>query len=153
MAVRKPVERHTKQKDAVLQALRGCEDFVSAQDLHRQLAEQGERIGLATVYRQLNGLAANGRADTIRLNEQQMFRICDERGHHHHLVCEQCGRTVEIDPPDEQWLRRVAQEHGYTVSSHTLEVFGLCPECQENPERESNDRFTCTFATQRGEVA
>ncbi|KAE8127229.1 MULTISPECIES: Fur family transcriptional regulator [Bifidobacterium] len=130
IAVKKPAERHTKQKDAVLQALRGCEDFVSAQDLHRQLAEQGEHIGLATVYRQLNGLAAKGRADTIRLNEQQMFRICDESGHHHHLVCEQCGRTVEIDPPDENWLRKVAQEHGYTVISHTVEVFGLCPDCQ-----------------------
>lgn len=131
IAVRKPVVRHTKQKDTVLQALRGCEDFISAQELHRQLTEQGEHIGLATVYRQLNTLAANGKADTIRLNEQQMFRICDDNGHHHHLVCEQCGKTVEIEPPDERWLRRVAQEHGYTVNSHTLEVFGLCPECQQ----------------------
>ena len=103
---------------------------LTAEDVYRLLDAAGVEIGLATVYRQLNGLAAKGRADTIRLNEQQMFRICDESGHHHHLVCEQCGRTVEIDPPDENWLRKVAQEHGYTVISHTVEVFGLCPDCQ-----------------------
>ena len=46
--------RHTKQKDAVMAQLRGCDDFISAQELHRKLVDSGLRIGLATVYRQLN---------------------------------------------------------------------------------------------------
>lgn len=121
--------QHTWQKDAVLKALAGCDDFVSAQDLYRILSEDGQGIGLSTVYRQLNALADDGRADTIHLNDQQMFRICKDGEHHHHLVCENCGKTVEIEPP-EQWVRKVAEEHGFTVSSHTLEVFGLCPDCQ-----------------------
>ncbi|WEV41474.1 transcriptional repressor [Bifidobacterium sp. ESL0682] len=121
--------QHTWQKDAVLKALSGCDDFISAQDLYRILSENGQGIGLSTVYRQLNALADDGRADTIHLNDQQMFRICDDGEHHHHLVCENCGKTVEIEPPEE-WVRKVAVEHGFTVSSHTLEVFGLCPDCQ-----------------------
>ena len=48
--------RHTKQKDAVMAQLRGCDDFISAQELHRKLVDSGLRIGLATVYRQLNSL-------------------------------------------------------------------------------------------------
>ncbi|MGO1345751.1 MAG: Fur family transcriptional regulator, partial [Bifidobacterium psychraerophilum] len=100
--------RQTKQKDAVLKALHQCDDFISAQDLHRQLLDSGLSIGLATVYRQLNSLADAGQADTLRLNGSQLFRICVDDHHHHHLVCEHCGRTIEIEPPDEQWLRKTA---------------------------------------------
>ena len=115
--------RHTKQKDAVMAQLRGCDDFISAQELHRKLVDSGLRIGLATVYRQLNSLVDSGAADTVRMDGQQLF--------HHHLVCRKCGKTIEIDPPSESWVRKVADGHGFTVESHTLEVFGLCPDCQE----------------------
>lgn len=123
--------QHTWQKDAVLKALSGCDDFVSAQDLHRILNEDGQGIGLSTVYRQLNALADDGKADIIHLNDQQKFRICQDDEHHHHLVCEQCGRTIEIEPP-EQWIHNVAEEYGFSVNSHTLEVFGICPECRRS---------------------
>ncbi|RSX58139.1 peptide ABC transporter substrate-binding protein [Bifidobacterium samirii] len=113
-----------------MRQLRACDDFVSAQDLHRRLEDEGVRVGLATVYRQLNALADAGAADTIRLEGQQLYRLCGDDGHHHHLVCRECGRTVEIDPPSESWLRRIADGHGFTVESHTLEVFGLCPDCR-----------------------
>ncbi|MFT8926887.1 MAG: transcriptional repressor [Bifidobacterium sp.] len=125
------VIRQTKQKDAVRKALRASGDFVTAQELHRQLEDDGSTIGLATVYRQLNLLAEVGQADTIQLNCSQMFRMCEDTSHHHHLVCTHCGKTVEIEPPDETWLRKTAAAHGFTVSSHTLELFGLCEDCQQ----------------------
>ena len=140
------IERQTKQKDAIRAALADCEEFISAQDLHRRLEDEGSKIGLATVYRQLNALADAGAADTIRLDGQQLFRLCGDDGHHHHLVCKRCGKTVEIDPPSEAWLRKVADGHGFTVESHTLEVFGLCPDCQKGAESaegsESSERIT-----------
>ena len=80
------IERQTKQKDAIRAALADCEEFISAQDLHRRLEDEGSKIGLATVYRQLNALADAGAADTIRLDGQQLFRLCGDDGHHHHLV-------------------------------------------------------------------
>ena len=70
------IERQTKQKDAIRAALADCEEFISAQDLHRRLEDEGSKIGLATVYRQLNALADAGAADTIRLDGQQLFRLC-----------------------------------------------------------------------------
>ena len=54
------IERQTKQKDAIRAALADCEEFISAQDLHRRLEDEGSKIGLATVYRQLNALADAG---------------------------------------------------------------------------------------------
>ena len=125
--------RTTAQKTAIHNQLRQTQDFISAQELHKQLQEQGIRIGLATVYRQLNALAASGHADTLRMGGEQLFRDCAERSpeHHHHLVCEQCGKTVDIEPPEEQWFTQVAQHHGFKVRTHVIEIFGICQECAQ----------------------
>ncbi|PLS30290.1 peptide ABC transporter substrate-binding protein [Bifidobacterium margollesii] len=132
------MKRRTVQKEAVREALKETKEFVSAQDLHRRLIDAGSRIGLATVYRQLNNLAAEGQADTIRMGGEQLFRDCGEDAsrHHHHLVCERCGRTVDIEPPSETWFRRIARENGFTVTSHILEIFGTCAECREREREE-----------------
>lgn len=123
-------ERNTRQKDAIRAALSRSDEFVSAQDLHRRLEDEGAKVGLATVYRQLGALADSGEADTVRLDGQQLFRLCGDDGHHHHLVCRSCGRTVEIESPSETWLKGEAAKHGFTLERHTLEVFGLCPDCR-----------------------
>ena len=125
--------RRTVQKEAVRAALKKSEDFISAQELHRRLLDAGSKIGLATVYRQLNNLAADGDADTIRMGGEQLFRDCGEDNdvHHHHLVCEHCGKTVDIEPPSEAWFNKVAKANGFTVNIHVLEIFGTCSDYAE----------------------
>ncbi|GAA5157288.1 Fur family transcriptional regulator [Ornithinimicrobium tianjinense] len=122
--------RPTRQQSAVIERLGRSEDFTSAQDLHARMREAGDKVGLATVYRTLTALAANGEVDMIRTDEgEAVYRRCST-GHHHHLVCRSCGRTVEIEGPAvERWADRVADEHGYTDVEHTLEIFGTCREC------------------------
>ena len=95
------VERNTKQKELIHDALKASDEFISAQDLHRKLEDEGVKVGLATVYRQLNALAEAGEADTVRLEGQQLFRLCGDDG-----------------------------KYGFTIERHTLEVFGLCSDCQ-----------------------
>ncbi len=69
------IERQTKQKDAIRAALADCEEFISAQDLHRRLEDEGSKIGLATVYRQLNALAdANNKWDRLQSRSHLLFR-------------------------------------------------------------------------------
>jgi Fur family ferric uptake transcriptional regulator len=125
-----PTRRPTRQQAAVIDQLGATEDFTSAQDLHARLREAGAHVGLATVYRTLASLAAAGDVDTIRTDEgEAVYRRCST-GHHHHLVCRSCGRTVEIEGPDvERWADRVAAEHGFTDVAHTLEIFGTCAGC------------------------
>ena len=115
--------------------LKANDEFISAQDLHRKLEDEGVKVGLATVYRQLNALAEAGEADTVRLEGQQLFRLCGDDGHHHHLVCTNCGNTVEIESPSETWLRGISEKYGFTIERHTLEVFGLCPDCRNQARR------------------
>ncbi|MFC6355921.1 Fur family transcriptional regulator [Luethyella okanaganae] len=122
-------QRRTVQQTAVRGALEKAGGFISAQDLHQRLNERGDSVGLATVYRQLNALEAAGLADTIPVLGGQLFRACTAGEHHHHLVCENCGRAVQIDPPSEGWIQTAADQHGFTVTRHVLEVFGRCPDC------------------------
>ena len=106
------------------------EGFHSAQQLHAMLRDRGERVGLTTVYRTLQALADAGDIDVMRPpNGEQLFRRCSD-GHHHHLVCRSCGRTVEVaGPAVESWADRVAAQHGFVDVSHTLEIFGTCQGC------------------------
>ncbi|QSB13185.1 transcriptional repressor [Natronosporangium hydrolyticum] len=125
-----PGVRHTRQRAAVSTLLNEVEGFHSAQELHAMLRERGERVGLTTVYRTLQGLADGGEVDVMRPpGGEHLYRRCSE-GHHHHLVCRACGRTVEVEGPAvETWASKVAASNGFTEVSHTLEIFGTCPAC------------------------
>lgn len=125
-----PTRRPTRQQAAVAAALQDAQDFTSAQDLHAHLRTSGDPVGLATVYRTLTGMAEAGEVDVLRTDEgEAVYRMCST-GHHHHLVCRDCGRTVEIEGPAvERWTEKVAAEHGFSDVSHTLEIFGTCADC------------------------
>jgi Fe2+ or Zn2+ uptake regulation protein len=127
--VTSPIKRNTRQRGAVGVLLDEVEGFHSAQDLHAMLRSRGERVGLTTVYRTLQGLADAGEIDVMRPpGGEHLYRRCSQ-GHHHHLVCRSCGRTVEVEGPAvESWADRVAEKHGFADVSHTLEIFGTCPQ-------------------------
>jgi Fur family transcriptional regulator, ferric uptake regulator len=122
--------RPTRQRRAVATALHSFDDFRSAQDIHDLLRRTGDNVGLSTVYRTLQSLADGGEVDVLRSEDgEALYRRCST-SHHHHLVCRSCGRTVEVEGPAvERWADKVAGEHGYTAVSHTLEIFGTCPDC------------------------
>jgi Fur family ferric uptake transcriptional regulator len=123
--------RPTRQRRAVADALASLPDFRSAQEIHDLLGRRGEKVGLATVYRTLQRLAEGGEVDVLRTEDgEAMYRRCSD-SHHHHLVCRECGATVEVEGPAvERWTRAIATEHEYAEVSHTLEIFGVCPGCR-----------------------
>ena len=124
------MKRHTWQRDAVRSALGTRENFVSAQELHAALRDQGTTIGLATVYRALSDLAVEGEADSLQQEGESLYRACTPGSHHHHLICRNCGLTVEIEADAvETWANQVAAEHGFTQPNHVVDVFGFCADC------------------------
>ena len=122
--------RPTRQRRAVAAVMQSIDDFRSAQDLHDLLRRGGANVGLSTVYRTLQTMADSGTLDVLRTEDgEAVYRYCSTT-HHHHLVCRDCGRAVEVEGPAvESWTDSVAGEHGFTEVSHTLEIFGTCPEC------------------------
>ena len=126
----RPVQRVTRQRLAVRALLEQRDGFRSAQQLHEDLRQAGDSVGLATVYRTLQSMAEAGEVDGIRNGDGEMvYRQCSD-GHHHHLVCRNCGRTVEISAHVvEAWASEVAAEHGFRDAGHEIELFGLCSDC------------------------
>src|SRR5512132_1468071 len=106
--------RVTRQRTAVLEALRRAPEPLSAKDIHAGL---GRSVGLATVYRALQGLVDAGRVDVFRrATGEALFRLCNPV-HHHHLVCQRCGRVEEIDACEvEPWAARVARRRGFAIT-------------------------------------
>jgi Fur family ferric uptake transcriptional regulator len=123
-------KRNTWQKDAVRHALGEAIGFVSAQQLHLVLRNHGSTIGLATVYRALADLASTGEADSLQSQEGELlYRACTT-DHHHHLICKNCGKTVEIEASEvEAWAEKVSKQHGFREPAHMVEIFGLCEDC------------------------
>ncbi len=124
--------RSTRQKRALAGALARSSSFRSAQDLHAELRLRGERVGLTTVYNQLRALADTGELDVLRTDEgESLYRRCSSGQHHHHLVCRSCGMAVEVEADAvEAWAEAVARRNGFTAITHTVELTGVCPNCQ-----------------------
>lgn len=125
-----PAVRSTRQRAAVAALLDELDDFRTAQEVHDLLRHRGDRVGLTTVYRALQVLADLHEVDVLRTAEgETAYRRCST-GHHHHLVCRTCGRTVEVDGPAvERWAQSTAERHGFVDVGHTVEIFGTCADC------------------------
>lgn len=124
--------RTTRQRTAILDALTEADEFRSAQQWHETMARSGDRIGLATVYRNLQAMADAGAVDAVRDQDGEvLYRLCHSSGeHHHHLRCRTCGTAVEIEGPAvESWAAKIGAEHGFTDIDHTMELIGTCSAC------------------------
>jgi Fur family transcriptional regulator, ferric uptake regulator len=115
----------------VLEALEASDGFLSAQQLHASLREQGQHVGLATVYNRLRALADNHQVDVLRTESgEALYRRCGAQGHHHHLRCRRCGSVQEVESADvEAWAHSLAKQAGFSDISHTIEITGLCERC------------------------
>jgi Fur family ferric uptake transcriptional regulator len=123
--------RSTRQRRAIEAAMTGFDDFRTAQEIYDSLLRQGERVGLATVYRGLQWLVDHGKVDVMMSGSgESRYRRCSET-HHHHLVCRECSRTVEIEGPAvEHWATAVSARFGFVDVNHTVELFGTCAQCR-----------------------
>ncbi len=124
--------RATRQRAAIIALLDTVDEFRSAQELHDELRRRGENIGLTTVYRTLQSLSAAELVDMVRTDTgESVYRRCAAHDHHHHLVCRSCGSAVEVSGREvEAWAAEVAQAHGFSNVSHTIELFGTCADCR-----------------------
>ena len=129
--------RKTRQLELVHCALHQETDFLSAAEVYAKLQATGAKIGLATVYRNLNTLAGDGVLETIKTPDgTALYRECESLEHHHHLRCRNCGRTEDfvLDGLEDQ-LEKVAQRLGFSKVNHLLELDGLCSQCHQAQDK------------------
>lgn len=108
---------------------------MSAEDVYKALIEQGEDVGLATVYRVLTQFEQAGIVERHNFeNNLSVFEIAQDE-HHDHLVCDQCGKIIEFHNEEiEKLQEKVAKDLGFTLSGHSLVMYGICDneKCQNS---------------------
>ena len=106
---------------------------LSAQELHDEVRGRGGNVGIASVYRALEGMDALGLVQRIDLGDGvTRFEPAHVDGdHHHHLVCDDCGKVEPFeDATLEAAIERVADGRGYAVAAHDVVLRGACEECR-----------------------
>ncbi len=103
---------------------------MSAYEVHRTARLTAPELGLSTVYRTLLTLSEAGVVDAIGQHDgEATYRLCSG-GHHHHLICDRCRTVVELSECDLTEVEdRIASEHGFTVTGHSLTFHGVCGPC------------------------
>lgn len=105
---------------------------MSAEDVYKAMLESGEEVGLATVYRVLTQFEAAGLVSRHHFEGGQSVFEIDQGEHHDHILCVKCGRVDEfIDNTIEERQKKIATEKGYTMTDHSLYIYGICPKCQK----------------------
>ena len=104
----------------------------SAEDIYQSLRDEGEEVGLATVYRVLTQFEAAGLVTRHHFEGGQAVFELNREGHHDHIVCIGCGKVEEfVDDLIEQQQAKIAENKGYDITDHSLILYGKCPECQK----------------------
>ncbi len=123
--------RITQPRRAVIRAILEDDGFSNPIQVHERARAHCPTLGLVTVYRTLDLLAALGFVRRIHTDDGCHGYAAASRGHHHHLTCQRCGATVEFEGCDlSELLARVSQETGYTIENHLLTLVGLCSMCR-----------------------
>ena len=105
---------------------------LSAVEIEDALRAQGGRIGRASVYRVLELLVEHGLVERVVVGQglSRFERVLASGEHHHHLVCDQCGRLVAFDDAGlERAIGRVSERLGARVEHHDVVLRGSCADC------------------------
>lgn len=107
------------------------EHHMSAEDVYKSLLDQGEDVGLATVYRVLTQFEAAGIVERHHFEGGHSVFELKDREHHDHIVCVKCGKVMEFtDAIIEERQQKVAEEMGFRLTGHALHLYGECADCQ-----------------------
>jgi len=123
------MQRLTTQRKAILDLVNTSSRHWDAEELARALAEAGESVGIATVYRGLAALEAEKLVESIQFGNKKRYERADKE-HHDHMVCTACGRIDEFAHETIEALQQsVAEQKGFRLTGHQLVIFGLCSSC------------------------
>ena len=119
--------RLTQTRSQLLKLLKNTSLPVSAEDILQKVP-----VNKTTVYRQLTSLVAQGLVKPVLFTDRTFRYESADRDHHHHLICTNCKKIIEISFPEnvEESAKSTATTQKFKINSHYLEFFGLCQNCQ-----------------------
>jgi Fur family transcriptional regulator, ferric uptake regulator len=121
----------SKVRDLVVDTFLAADEHLDLAAILERVRRKNSAVGFATVYRTMRLLEEVGMAQSRDFGSgTTLYESCHGRAHHDHLVCERCGRIIEfVNEQIERLQEKVAEEHGFALRRHRLELFGLCERC------------------------
>jgi Fur family ferric uptake transcriptional regulator len=120
--------RVSVQREAIAQAARDYRTAFSADDLLAAVRRDLPGVGIATVYRAVTAMEAEGFIEPVGARGgATLFVQCGHDDHHHHVVCTGCGAVASAECS----LSTTRCADGFTITRHDLALYGLCPRCQQ----------------------
>lgn len=127
--------RLTSQRQKILALFENSfqDKHLSAEEIHQQLSQQGEKISLSTIYRTLHVMVDLGIVREVELADGRKYYELSTpfASQHHHLVCVQCGAVTEFeDDRVTKNSQRETVDRGFALLNCQFTVYGICPKCQ-----------------------
>ena len=125
--------KHTEQRDTILRTFLETREHLSIEELHRLVRKQDPAIGITTVYRTLKLLSECGLASEVAFHDGvARYEHQFNRRSHHHMVCVECGSSVEFFTPELERLEQdIGRRHHYLTTRHTFQIYGVCEDCRK----------------------
>jgi len=129
--------KHTGQRDTILRTFLETRDHLSTDELFRLVKKKDAGIGFTTVYRTLKLLAECGLASEVAFHDGvARFEHQYNRRSHHHMVCTECGASVEFFSPEiEKLEEEIGRKHHYSTTRHSFQIYGVCGDCRRKQAR------------------
>ncbi len=124
--------RYSHQRETILLLVRGTDSHPTADWIFEQVRRDIPNVSLGTVYRNLNQLADAGLI--LRLHDDGHTRYDGNLERHDHFRCDRCGRMFDVHVPHDGIARFIAGEYNFSVSGYSMEINGVCRECQLETE-------------------
>ena len=124
----------TAQRELILETFLNHQGHISAEELFQKAREKQSHVGFATVYRTLKHMTQCGLARELDFGDGRIkYEPEYNHQHHDHMICTKCGTYIEfLNPQIEELQEQVSRKHGFKITSHRMQLYGLCQKCQKS---------------------
>ena len=124
--------RMTPQRMMVLSAIERSNHHISAEEIYAQVVAKYPHLNISTVYRTLELLHKLGLVTETDLGGGRVRYHPADKGHHHHLVCQECGKVIDLDESVLESLKLVLKrDYKFDPEIRHMAFFGTCADCQK----------------------
>jgi Fur family ferric uptake transcriptional regulator len=124
--------RLTPQRIMVISAIEDSDGHISAEEIYAQVIAKYPNVNISTVYRTLELLKQLGLVTVTDLGEGRVRYHPAGKGHHHHLVCQQCGAIIDLEESILSDLKSaLLREYQFSADLRHLAIFGRCVNCSK----------------------
>lgn len=133
--LKKNGEKFTIQREVILETLYNSDEHLTPEALHQLIQKQHPELktGIATIYRTLSRLEESEIVTSLSFGAQGKKYELGAKDHHDHMICTECGNITEfVDEAIEERQHKIADELGFKMQDHSMQIYGICKDCQDN---------------------